>query len=342
MAKIENARSFLENYLPGSILELLDIDKLKVEKDSFVSSELSEYLSDMLYLVPCKDGREGHVYILLEHKSYQEPWVALQILEYMVQCWRKIRTLYLQEKKKEKQKKKEQPSEREEATEPENAESILETIAREKFHLPVIIPIVLYHSTGPWPHGDSSLSMFDCDEKLLQFIPHFSYILCDLIQKPEDKIYGNPTLQIMLRLFKFVRTPVFEKKLEFILSGLGKDIVDGNLLDTIKTVITYILSVSDIEPKKLSQIISHNLSSLGGDIMITTAEKLRIEGRKEGKIKGKIEMFLEMKFGEEGLACMEKINLIENIAHLNQILEIARNTPDLKVFQVDLEPYIQS
>lgn len=146
----------------------------------------------------------------------------------------------------------------------------------------------------------------------------------------------------MLRLFKFVRTPVFEKKLEFILSGLGKDIVDGNLLDTIKTVITYILSVSDIEPKKLSQIISHNLSSLGGDIMITTAEKLRIEGRKEGKIKGKIEMFLEMKFGEEGLACMEKVNLIENIAHLNQILEIARNTPDLKVFQVDLEPYIQS
>ena len=72
----EVARDFLTYYLPANIVELLDIDTLELSKDSFVDKELSEYFSDLLYKVELRDGRAVYVYVLLEHKSYPEPFVA--------------------------------------------------------------------------------------------------------------------------------------------------------------------------------------------------------------------------------------------------------------------------
>ena len=106
MSDKENAISFLQNYLPDELLRLINLDSLQIEKDSFVSDKLQESFSDLLYQVQIA-GTPGYIYLLFEHKSYPEKMIALQLLEYMVACWR--------------------------------------LKARQKHPLPVIIPLVVYH-----------------------------------------------------------------------------------------------------------------------------------------------------------------------------------------------------
>lgn len=47
-SNLENARSFLENYLSKHVLRLLELESLEICKDSFVEKELSDCYSDML------------------------------------------------------------------------------------------------------------------------------------------------------------------------------------------------------------------------------------------------------------------------------------------------------
>ena len=45
------AKDFLNNYLPKDIIEIIEIDTLEPQKDSFINNELQEVFSDMLYRV---------------------------------------------------------------------------------------------------------------------------------------------------------------------------------------------------------------------------------------------------------------------------------------------------
>lgn len=48
-SKIEVAKDFINNYLPQSILNIIDIDTLEPEKDSFIDERLNEVFSDLLF-----------------------------------------------------------------------------------------------------------------------------------------------------------------------------------------------------------------------------------------------------------------------------------------------------
>ncbi|MCA1787178.1 MAG: Rpn family recombination-promoting nuclease/putative transposase, partial [Desulfobacteraceae bacterium] len=85
---LENARSLLYHRLPDKVLKLVDLNTLEISKDSFIEKELADYYSDMLYRVMLKDGSQGFIYVLFEHKSYFDRFVHLQLLEYMVKIWR--------------------------------------------------------------------------------------------------------------------------------------------------------------------------------------------------------------------------------------------------------------
>ena len=83
----ENASSFLETSLPRNLLEVIDLQSLEICKDSFIEKELEDYFSDMLYKVDFA-GSPGFIYVLFEHKSYDDKYLHLQLLEYMVKIWR--------------------------------------------------------------------------------------------------------------------------------------------------------------------------------------------------------------------------------------------------------------
>ncbi|PCJ25129.1 MAG: hypothetical protein COA94_06750, partial [Rickettsiales bacterium] len=49
-----SARGILKKHLPEDIKKLLDLDHLKVERDTFVSEDLKESMSDIVYKIKTK------------------------------------------------------------------------------------------------------------------------------------------------------------------------------------------------------------------------------------------------------------------------------------------------
>nr|WP_242843516.1 Rpn family recombination-promoting nuclease/putative transposase [Clostridium tetani] len=108
---VEVTKDFLNNYLPQNIMNVIDMNTLEPQKDSFINEELQEGFSDMLFKVNI-NKKEGYIYFVFEHKSYTSIDIAFQLLKYMIEIWEsKI--------KKEKTDK-----------------------------LPMIIPLVIYHGKG--------------------------------------------------------------------------------------------------------------------------------------------------------------------------------------------------
>lgn len=124
LSNIETTRSFMENYLPKEILAITDLEKLTVEKDSYIDKELEEVFSDILFKANI-NGKEGYIYFLFEHKSYLSDKVAIQLLKYIIKIW---------EQKTEKEKHK---------------------------RLPLIIPLVIYHGENIWNIDRNLIGLID-------------------------------------------------------------------------------------------------------------------------------------------------------------------------------------
>ncbi|WP_050632171.1 Rpn family recombination-promoting nuclease/putative transposase [Bacillus andreraoultii] len=55
-------KDFLTNYLPESIMEMIDVNTLEPEKDRFINEKLKENFSDLLFKVNIC-GNEGYLYL---------------------------------------------------------------------------------------------------------------------------------------------------------------------------------------------------------------------------------------------------------------------------------------
>ena len=84
MQDVVAAREFLEFYLPLDFKDLVDLTKIRVEKESFVEDDLKRRLSDIIYAVKTKDNEEDFVYVLIESKSIPDYWISLRLWKYML------------------------------------------------------------------------------------------------------------------------------------------------------------------------------------------------------------------------------------------------------------------
>ena len=89
------AREFLEHYLPVSFKNKIDLNSVKIEKESFVTEDLRKRLSDVVYSVSLKQNIDGknstdsatdnvdndkaYVYVLIEHQSSSDYWIAFRL-----------------------------------------------------------------------------------------------------------------------------------------------------------------------------------------------------------------------------------------------------------------------
>lgn len=58
----------MKNYLPKSILKVIDLEQIQSEKESYIDEELKENFSDILFKTKIQ-GKEGYIYFLFEHKN---------------------------------------------------------------------------------------------------------------------------------------------------------------------------------------------------------------------------------------------------------------------------------
>ncbi len=246
----EQAKSFLENYLPKSLSQLIDLSSLEILKDSFVDQKLKDLYSDMLCKVNIMT-KPAYIYILLDHKSYSDKGVILQLLKYIIQIYeREIKRNPKWEK------------------------------------LPPVIPMVFYHGKTGWQTPLHFVMQIDLpDQAIKKYILDFEYILFDLSDYSDEELKGEILLRLSLFTFKhiFDDRENWEKILSKFAAILAELKTSPRVLDYLKTLLLYLLKAGDVSHKSVKKVLEETLYSKGGEAFMTAAEELQQEAKIETK-----------------------------------------------------------
>jgi len=244
----EAAASLLREYLPVKIRNKLDFRSLRISNVKFVDKKLEDYFSDLLYEINLKSShKRALIYLLFEHKSWEEWFICLQLLKYMVRIWE----LFLKQNKKAK-------------------------------YLPVIIPLVIYHGKPKWSLSERFISLFEDPADFEQYIPDFGFNLYDISHMPDEEIQGTPLLKIFLTTFKYIYSPELRNKLWDIFKLFLELSDKAKISEYLEVLLRYLFnSPGDFSKDDIREQVTGILEK-GGETMQTIAQQLREEGKYEG------------------------------------------------------------
>ena len=207
-SRAEVALDFVYTYVPQPIAGLVAPETFKLSKDTFVDEDLEERFSDLLYEAELKGKGKIFIYFLFEHKSFQDPEVALYLLLLMVRIWMNYR----------KQKK--------------------------TGSLPPILPLVVYHGEKEWKATPRFQDLVGLMDVMGQYVPSFEYLIWDLSQYTDEEIKGGVLLRVATLLMKHIFSKDIGKLLPGIL-GLLEDLKDSRTaLQFLRAALRYLSSGS--------------------------------------------------------------------------------------------------
>ncbi|RME93496.1 MAG: transposase, partial [Candidatus Hydrogenedentota bacterium] len=93
MSNIKLAKEVLAALLPQDLSQSINWNTLKLEKDSFITKDLKELYTDLLFSCTRKNNEDIQLYFLFEHKANPDHNVPDQLLQYITQ-------IQVQQKKK--------------------------------------------------------------------------------------------------------------------------------------------------------------------------------------------------------------------------------------------------
>jgi hypothetical protein len=280
----ENARDFAKNFLPAKLQELLVLDELKVDSTNYVDGQLDEHQTDVLFSVPLRIGGRGFIYVLVEHKSYSEARVGLQLLRYMVRIWEK---------------------------------------SDRSGPLPLIFPLVLHHGEKSWGVSPRFRDLFESPESFGPYLVDFEYRLVDLCRESEDALKGHGRYLAQLSLMKYFFRRDLPELLNSIVSHL-KDLENtGEIIAALEPMIRYLSVQKQVDDHNVVDVLREVFADKGEDVVVTFITKAEEKGRAEGEAnllrslvrKGRMTM-------EEALA--ELIEVAESTDELNRALDILK------------------
>ena len=87
---LDKARKFLRLTFKPEVIDLLDLEQLKLSQESFLDEDLKKLYGDVLYQVPVKNSDENIiVFVLIELKTENDKWAIFQLAKYIIRIWDK-------------------------------------------------------------------------------------------------------------------------------------------------------------------------------------------------------------------------------------------------------------
>lgn len=241
-----------------TVAPLLEIDGVSPLDGTFVDDDLTQRQTDLVLRARLA-GRDVIVYVLIEHQSTVDPLMAIRMLRYQLRIWDR----YVRQH-------------------------------RGTTTVPAILPAVIYQGHRPWTAPTDIREVLDLDPEttaeLSEQLPRVPYRLDDLAQLDINALRQRPlTTPLRVMLLLLSRAPNHPNLLGF-LATLSDDFVevaaephgDRHLL----AAFTYIVNVSDISTEQLHPF-ANRLGPVAQEALMTTAEKLRAEGRAQGEALGR-------------------------------------------------------
>jgi len=258
LSNLTEAFDFFDGSLPKSITNLLDLEKLELTKETFIGKDHDESRTDILYRLPLRTGSSVYIYLLFEHKSYYDPKIFTQLLEYLSKIY---------------------------SWQIENQEN-----------LTIVIPFVFYHGEKGWDLGETFLNNFpvkSIPEEFLKFIPNFAIQLLELKSKGKAFQTRNLALRLYLRMIQIIRDipEEFKIHLKEIYTSLREEKNFAKRIEILRNLLEY-LNRARIDPENYS--VSEIIQGIEEEYM-NVLDKIREEGKIEGKIDKAIETARNMK-----------------------------------------------
>ncbi len=254
----------LRAVLPAQIAAQVDWASLRRESGSVVDPELRNTETDLLFSARLSSGRRLLFYVLLEHQSSVDRWMALRMMRYVVRQLEHWRW--------------------------ENPGSL---------RLPVIIPLVMYHGPeGVWSAPRRLEELFDVpdEEEQAEFwrtlVPRFEYLLDDLTSERAEALMarpGPPLVRLALLALAYGRTAELARLLPSWAPLFEQVYAAVNGLEELSAVFRYLLSVVD---ESAESVMVDMLKSVTGEqraeeLMPTLGEKIFERGRQKGTEEGR-------------------------------------------------------
>ncbi|HYO52094.1 Rpn family recombination-promoting nuclease/putative transposase [Archangium sp.] len=262
----ERAAAELRAVLPAHVVSEVDWSSLRREPGSVVDPELRETESDLLFTARLHTGHSLLLYVLLEHQSTVDRWMALRMLRYVVrqvERWRQ-----------------------------EHPESEL---------LPIILPLVMYHGPeGAWTAPRRVEDLFDLpkgDEKWERWralVPGFEYLLDDLTAEREAVLSarpGPPLARLAWLILRYGRTGALAHKLPEWTALFAQVQAAPEGAEHLVVVIRYLLWVGDEAVHEAAGQVLHSVlnEQRAEELMRSYGEELIERGRQQGLAKGREE-----------------------------------------------------
>ncbi|HEX8703610.1 MAG TPA: Rpn family recombination-promoting nuclease/putative transposase [Myxococcaceae bacterium] len=299
----EHAASELKAALPPELVSQVDWESLRLEPSNVVDTKLRETESDLLFSARLRGGKPLLFYVLLEHQSSVDPWMAWRMLRYVLRQLENWRQQH-----------------------PDSA------------GLPVIVPLVLYHGVeGGWTAPRRVEDLFEVPEEEPQrsqwraWVPRFEYAVDDLTQAQAEALMeraGSPLVRLAWLALRFGRTEELVRQLPGwvgLFSQLWKSSTGS---EELRAVVRYLLLVGGeaARPTTVGVLTSAMGTQLTEELMF---EKEFIEkGRQEGLAEGVLRI-LAVRGVQVGEQARQRILSCKDMALLNQWFDRAINATRL-------------
>jgi hypothetical protein len=257
----ERAAAELRAVLPAHVVSEVDWSSLRREPGSVVDPELRETESDLLFTARLRTGQPLLLYVLLEHQSSVDPWMALRMLRYVVRQVERWRTEH-----------------------PENT------------RLPLIIPLVMYHGPdGAWTAPRRVEELFDLPgeerERWRALVPRFEYLLDDLTAEREEALSarsGPPLARLAWLVLRYGRTGDLARKLPDWVTLFAQVQADAEGAEHLVVVIRYLLWVGDVAVHTAARRVLHSVldEQRAEELMGSWAEEMIKRGLQQGLAQG--------------------------------------------------------
>ena len=259
----ERAAAELRAVLPPRVVSQVDWSTLRRESGSVVDPELRETESDLLFSARLSGGRPLLLYVLLEHQSRVDRWMALRMLRYVVrqlEHWRK--------------------------TNP----------GSEK--LPVVVPLVMYHGPeGAWSAPRRVEELFDLPdeaeghEEWRALVPRFEYLLDDLTAEREEALRarpGPPLVRLAWLALRYGRTEELAERLPEWMALFTQVQAAPDGAENLRMAVRYLLYIGDDTARRVTGRVLHSVvdAKRAEELMRSWGEKLIDRGMRRGMQQG--------------------------------------------------------
>jgi predicted transposase/invertase (TIGR01784 family) len=251
---------YFKKTLPTKVQEHMDLENLELIKESFIGKTHEESRTDLLYKIPLRMGNSAFIYLLFEHKSYYDPKIYTQLLDYLSKIYQ-----WQDENNIEKS---------------------------------IVIPFVFYHGKQKWDLGSSFLDSFSSlkiPKELKKYIPNFKIELFNLRPNGKEFQTENLSLNLYIRLIQIIRYNKREFKSEFqkLIHKLFTETDNTKKIEIFEEIVQYLFRAREDAEEYTSKTIFKEMEKEYMNLLERLEEKGRLEGLQEGLQEGEFRTKLE-------------------------------------------------